>query len=283
MRFVQNKGKDAGKTGPHPETGLVSGRSSIRAALHALADLLSPPCCLACGQILPFSALPLLCADCQAQLRWIEPPLCACCGLPGQEGRDQLCQACRKQRPAFALARSPLLYGPPLREALLHFKFHHDFAWLPSLAALCRASALLADLTVPDWILPVPLHLSRLRERGFNQSLLLARACFPAWRSRIRADLLLRTRSTVPQSSLDGAARRSNLHAAFAVPRKEDVRGKSLLLVDDVFTTGTTVQVCAEALQQAGALRVEVFTPARSVPWLLKPGSPLPAPGQSQR
>ena len=258
------------------------GMDSIREALRALADLLSPPCCLACGQILPCSALPLLCADCQAQLRWIEAPLCACCGLPLQAGTSPVCGDCRKQPPAFALARSPLLYAAPLRDAILSFKFHHDFVWLPSLAALCRASALLAEFTEPDWILPVPLHQSRLRERGFNQSLLLARACFPEWRQRIRADLLLRTRKTAPQSSLDGAARRSNLHAAFAVSRTENLRGKSLLLVDDVFTTGTTVQVCAEALQQAGALRVEVFTPARSVPWLLKPGSPLPAPGQSQ-
>ena len=258
------------------------GTGSIREALRALADLLSPPCCLACGQILPCSALPLLCAGCQAQLRWIEAPLCACCGLPLQAGTSPVCGDCRKQPPAFALARSPLLYAAPLRDAILNFKFHHDFVWLPSLAALCRASALLAEFTEPDWILPVPLHQSRLRERGFNQSLLLARACFPEWRQRIRADLLLRTRKTAPQSSLDGAARRSNLHAAFTVPQKEYLRGKSLLLVDDVFTTGTTVQVCAEALQQAGALRVEVFTPARSVPWLLKPGSPLPAPGQSQ-
>ena len=177
----------------------------------------------------------------------------------------RLCPDCLREPPAFALARSPLRYEGLVRDGLIALKFHGDFTWLATLAVLCRESALMADFTPPDWIVPAPLHRDRLRTRGFNQALELARVCFPQWRDRIRPDALLRRRATLPQTSLDGAARRRNPVGAFAGAPDVGLAGKSVLLVDDVFTTGATVQACARALVDVNCARVEVFTVARSL------------------
>jgi ComF family protein len=119
------------------------------------------------------------------------------------------------------------------------------------------------DFDQSDLIVPVPLFPKRLRERGLNQSLLLAHIFFPTQVQSIRPGILIRTRDTVPQTSLSGKERRKNLRAAFTVMRKKEVIGKIVCLVDDVFTTGTTAEECARTLLQAGAKEVRVLTMAR--------------------
>ena len=239
--------------------------SSLRLILRALADLVFPPHCLGCGKPLDITRHPLFCEGCADRLPWIKSPLCARCGRPFAVGGDRLCGECLVRPPAFNLARSLFFYEEPVRSGILGLKFKGERDWLPTLPALCRKSPLMADFTEPDLIIPAPLHPKRLRERGCNQSLLLARHCFPAWRDRIAPNALLRIRSTIPQSSLDGAARRRNLHGAFAAAPGAEFSGKRVLLIDDVLTTGTTVAACAEELVRAGAERVEVFTLARSI------------------
>ena len=233
--------------------------------LQSLADLFFPPRCLACGVDLAATVTPLFCQACQDQLPWITAPLCTCCGVPFQAGVNHLCGACLANPPSFNLARSLFRYQDPLRSRILALKFQRDLTLLPSLAALCRQAAVYAEFIEPDYIVPVPLHPIRLRERGFNQALHLARSCFPQWRSCIVPELLLRLEHTPPQTSLGGRARRRNLRGVFIVARGRRVDGKKVLLIDDVYTTGTTVEACSQALQQAGAARVEVFTLARSV------------------
>jgi len=134
------------------------------------------------------------------------------------------------------------------------------------MAWLARRSAGYRELSVPEVIVPVPLHPTRLRERGFNQSLLLARSFFPKLRDRIAPHLLLRTRPTIPQSILSGPARRKNLQGAFAVPDGDSLRGRHVLLVDDVMTTGSTIGQCTRVLRRAGCRRIEVFVLAMAVP-----------------
>lgn len=114
-----------------------------------------------------------------------------------------------------------------------------------------------------DYILPVPLHLKRLRHRGFNQALVLARAFFPEAKRKIVADLLLRHRWTDPQTGMSGSQRRENLRDAFGVACRQKIKNRRILLIDDVFTTGSTVNECARALNAAGAAQVQVFTLAR--------------------
>jgi ComF family protein len=177
-----------------------------------------------------------------------------------------LCGRCRKRRPVFSYARSAVSYGELAREALHAFKFGG-----------CRALAaplgdLLAGLGVaslpeasPHILVPVPLHPAREQERGFNQSLLLARRLGHAWGLPVRADILARTIATPPQAELDAQARRANVRGAFAVRRPELVAGRHVIVVDDVFTTGSTVTACAETLRRGGARTVGALTVARAM------------------
>ena len=241
--------------------------SFLHEGIQALQELLFPARCLGCEEQLASSRPPLLCPDCLQGELAIPPPFCTCCGnpLPGDE--NHLCLTCLDNPLAFTKARSSFLYQEPISTLLLQLKFSHSLTGLASLAALAQETPALVDLNEPDLILPVPLHIQRLRERGFNQSQLLARACFPEWRTKIRVDLLKRQRPTVPQMRLSGRARRNNLHQAFCLEKPnhvQEVKGKHILLVDDVFTTGSTLHECAKVLLEAGAGKVEAFTVARS-------------------
>lgn len=147
--------------------------------------------------------------------------------------------------------------------SLLHrLKYQGDTSVLSALREIIgrRDSFCLQE---QDRIIPVPLHVSRLRQRGFNQSLVLAKLFFPNQKDLIQVDTLTRIRHTIPQTGLDGIARRKNLHQAFIVRFPERVRGRKIVLVDDVFTTGTTVAECSRMLLRAGADEVRVLTLAR--------------------
>jgi ComF family protein len=150
-----------------------------------------------------------------------------------------------------------------MAEIIQSFKYDDNRVVLPAFAALKESLPHLRGMQEPDLILPVPLHRERLRQRGFNQALILARTFFPHLQARIETTALVRTRRTVAQTGLSGAARRKNIKGAFkAVEAK--VVGRKILLIDDVFTTGTTVNECARILCKAGAREVQVLTLARS-------------------
>lgn len=231
----------------------------------AIQDLLFPPTCLGCMRRLDSSRPPLFCADCLGQVVYIASPRCPCCGIPFAVGADHLCGDCLHQHYAFDCARSLLLYQPPVADIILRLKFGGQLNGLTTLAKLAAPSLCMQELSEPELIVPVPLHTSRLRERGFNQATLIAQACFPQWAKRIRVDTLQRNRLTTPQSQLSGRERRRNLQRVFAVKKNVEVQGKRILVVDDVFTTGSTVNECARVLRKAGAVRIEVFTVARSL------------------
>ena len=226
-------------------------------------DLLFPPRCLVCSQPLPVHEPPLFCSACRSRFRWLKSPRCRCCGQPFVVGEDHLCGPCLEHRPPFALARSALIYEPPLSGLITAWKFRGHQAALASLVHLARSSPGFNDLGRPDLILPVPLHPKRLRWRGFNQALQLARCCFPDQRAKIFPHLLCRPRQTVPQTDLSGRERRQNLVGAFSLADPFLVRDRQVLLVDDVWTTGTTVRECGRLLTGAGCRRLEVFTLAR--------------------
>ena len=230
----------------------------------ALKDLLFPPRCLGCERRLESSRPPLFCAECGQALRFLGSPLCTSCGLPFPAGVDHLCGDCLTGRPAYDFARALFAYEPPVPALILALKFAGQLTGLASLGALAARSPLSSQFAEPDLVLPVPLHPARLRERGFNQALLIARACLPHWRSRIDTALLRRHRATRPQAQLSGRERRTNLTGIFCLEAPDRVRGLRVLLVDDVFTTGSTVQECSRVLRAAGVGRVEVFTLARS-------------------
>lgn len=237
----------------------------LRSLLEAVHDLIFPPHCLSCERRLDLSRPPLLCLDCLDEVRCIHPPWCTCCGIPFPAGESHLCKDCLQRSFHFDLARSAFRYGPPISDLLLSLKFSGNTTVLASLRELTAQSGIISELSVPDLILPVPLHTKRLRKRMFNQATVLARSCFPAWRHRIEPMLLTRTIHTASQSLLTGRQRRRNLSKAFEVSVPHQIAGKTILLVDDVHTTGSTVNECAGVLHRAGARRIEVFTFARSL------------------
>ena len=185
--------------------------------------------------------------------------------LGNSAGGDHLCGACLRKPPYFHRARAALLYHGPIATAIRAFKYRGELTGLKSFAAFAHTPPGLEELGTQlwDYILPIPLHLKRLRTRGFNQALLLAQHFLPQAKNKIVADLLLRQRWTEPQTGMSGGQRRRNLKNAFTLARPELIKSRNILLIDDVFTTGSTVNECARVLRDAKAARVDVFTLAR--------------------
>jgi len=230
----------------------------------AALDLVFPPLCPVCHGRLGAGRRDPLCRACWEGFERIVPPWCRCCGVPlGIEG---LCGGCRIRRPPFASARAAVRYGDLVREAIHAFKFGGRRGLVEPLGDLLAGLGLSAlPGTLPDALVPVPLHPSRARERGYDQALLLARRLERAWGVPVVADALLRAVPTQPQTDLDAAARRRNVRDAFAVRRSEKITGRHIVLVDDVLTTGATAGECALTLYRAGAAAVGVLTVARAL------------------
>jgi len=221
---------------------------------------LYPPVCLLCGD--PGARDLNLCVACFGELPWNRRP-CPRCGAPLPPDADaQLCGSCLKSLPAWDEARSPLGYAYPVDKLVQRFKFDGDLPTGRLLAELLADYLAAGGGAKPDCIIPVPLHPARLKERGFNQAVELARPVGRRLKIQVRLDVCERVRATEVQSKLDAVERKKNLRDAFAVRKFMD--GKHVALVDDVITTGTTVEVLTRALKDAGAARVSVWSVARA-------------------
>ncbi len=239
--------------------------SCFRPLFSSLVETLFPRRCPGCGRP-PATERDRLCAACLATVVPLRPPLCRLCGLElvgGLESR-QLCGDCLRRPPDFVCARSLIRYQGVARRLIHRLKYDGDRVALPALREIA-AGFDLGDFADCSAIVPVPLHRQRLRSRGLNQALELARLFFPAAAGVIRVDGLLRQKNTVPQTGLDGAARRRNLRGAFRTGPGLDFCGAVVCLVDDVYTTGTTASLCSQALLAGGAEAVKVLTLARVV------------------
>lgn len=234
----------------------------------ALLNFFFPPRCLCCGQILPEEADQQLCSSCLDSLIFFSPPRCPKCGISfwAEEGPDHLCSRCLQGEESYHLVRSLGPYEGLLAEVIMRFKYGGAIYLANPLGRL------LANLNDPDisfseidLVMPVPLHPRRLRERGFNQSLLLARVVSRVHKLPLDFAILERTRYTQPQTQLSGAERRKNIRGAFRVRNKKALAEKNILLIDDVFTSGATVAECARILKEAGARQVNVLTLARAM------------------
>jgi len=230
-------------------------------------ELIFPRRCYFCGITLPHPGQ-VICADCLAGIHYLQSPLCSCCGreLPDSSGGDHLCGVCLRRPPVYTWARAVVCYEAPVSQLLHRLKYAADTRTLPVLAQV--VTPLTETLRghfqgESDRVIPVPLFSARLKNRGLNQSLLLARLFFPQAGNALLVDALIRTRNTPPQTTLDGLARRRNLRAAFAVRDPAAIQGRRIFLVDDVLTTGTTVIECGKALKAAGAAEIRVVTVAR--------------------
>ena len=231
----------------------------------AVLDMVFPRHCAGCGETVD-RLCGQICWECFRTIELREVGLCQCCGLKieGKITHAFICSACRAQRPAFDTARSAGRFGGVLRSILHQFKYNHA-TWLCGDLADLLQGCVLAHYAADevDLVVPVPLHRQKQRDRGYNQAALLAAALAPRLARPYAGDVLVRVRDTPTQTRLHAAQRRKNVRRAFAVRGPEWVRGRTVLLVDDVMTTGATLSEVAATLKRAGAWRVWAATVAR--------------------
>ena len=240
------------------------GKREIKTLVRTLQDLCFPPFCLCCESPLPDSHL-LICAECFSELQFTCSPMCGKCGrvFPGRGGKNHLCSQCISTKVYYNRAISLFVYNKPVSSLIAGLKYSRNTAGLETFTKLLKKSNHVSELDEPDYIIPVPLHPEKLRQRGFNQALLLAASFFSGEKKKIKRRILIKTRQTLSQTGLSGSERRKNLKNAFCIREPSRVVGKKILLVDDVYTTGTTVNECARTIMSAGAVNVDVLTLAR--------------------
>ena len=219
-------------------------------------DLLFPMTCLGCNR-----SGRMICESCTERLPRLAPPLCPLCAHPGAAN---LCRWCASLTPFFDGISVPYLMEGPVREAIHAFKYRNTFAARGELAELLAAH-LIAHPLPAEVIAPVPLHSRRLRERGYNQAALLARGLGKLAGLPVDESLVIRVEDTPQQArTASRQARRDNVSGSFR--SAADARGVSVILLDDVVTTGATMSACAEALKVGGASRVWGLALAREAP-----------------
>ena len=253
------------------QTGLVQsappGQAWLEKFKTAVLDLLFPPYCVACRRLGAW-----LCPSCLAEVETIHPPVCRRCGLPLTSdelghGGTWVCDHCRRAPLQLDGLLAYAYHGGPLREAIHQFKYEDLRSLAGPLGKLMGDGwAMLAPLDLEiDTIVPVPLHPARQRQRGYNQSALLARELGAVLARPVVEDVLIRTKATAPQVDLNARERRANVQDAFQCTSSA-LQGKRVLLVDDVCTTGCTLESACSALRAAGVSSVWAYTLARARP-----------------
>ncbi len=236
----------------------------LRHHLENFVDLVYPRSCAHCGDAVeerePF---PHLCEPCVRRIHWVHSPACPVCGYPffGRMEADRQCPHCCQLRPVFGAGRTAVLLKGPARELIHGLKYRGEFHLLRDIQAVLSRADEVLEFIAGAVLVPVPLHSRKRRERGFNQSRLLADLFLSTSRAAGIRELLLRAVDTETQTLFDRAERRKNLKNAFAIhPDLSLSKRQRYVLVDDVFTTGSTLNSCAAVLRRAGARRVDVVT-----------------------
>lgn len=240
-----------------------------RRAFNGFLDQLLPPRCLACGIAVQDTGR--LCGACWSALDFLQGAGCLCCGYPFDAAPPQypgetFCAACQADPPPFDRARMALRYDDGSRGMLLAFKHGDRLDYGPFLAKLLGQahSHSPGKDARPPLVLPVPLHKNRLRQRRYNQAAVVGQAFAQTWKYDYLADALQRIKHTPPQQG-NSLSRKRNVAGAFTfqTARASAVRGRRVILVDDVYTTGATARACARILKRQEALHVEVLAVAR--------------------
>lgn len=230
----------------------------MKLTISKILDYLYPPRCPVCDRICAEG----ICDSCRKQLIYIEEDFCLKCGKPLSDSRQEYCMDCQRRKHAYLQGRALFSYQGVIRKSLYRMKYANKREY-----AECYGREIARHLG--KWmiqkkitrIVPIPLHPGRRRQRGYNQAALLARSIGRGLDIPVDEHLLYRVKRTVPQKELTGQERKENLKDAFAV-RKNVRPGEGILLVDDIYTTGSTVDAAAECLLKAGKCRIYVVTAA---------------------
>lgn len=257
---------------PSLRSSTFAARSLLVKLLDALASLVFPAPCRICEATLVTASRIPICRECLDSLRPLSTPVCQQCGRPflsalAGTAREPLCHGCRRGVYAFDLARSYGVYDAAMVRAITLLKYHAVTplgAWFA--ARLAELVARQPDSFAAHVVVPVPLHASRLRERGYNQAELIARPLSKRLCLPLRSYLLVRTKPRPDKLKLTRQERWRSVRGAYITREGTRVDKLRVLLVDDVFTTGATLDACSRALRQAGAASVLGLTVARAVP-----------------
>jgi len=239
-------------------------KSLIKELWRDRLDVIFPRSCVHCGGLPEGGRLRHLCPACERSLFIVKEPHCSVCGHPyyGETEINRLCEHCEALVPEFGEGKTAILLKGPGRSLVHALKYHHGLHVLEDITILMAAAPGYADYLAGAVLVPVPLHPRKLRERRYNQSRLLADCAAQAAGGRARVEeLLCRVVDTESQTHYDRAARRENLKNAFALAPGATLNpAQRYLLVDDVFTTGSTLNACAAVLRRGGALKLDVVT-----------------------
>jgi ComF family protein len=235
-------------------------RIFVRTCARAALDFALPPRCAGCGMIV--GDVHSFCTECWPKIEFLGNSGCHCCGLPLEATEQTTCARCLATPPRIERTRAAVAYDELSRSLAIRLKYGRKVAIARTMA---HYMAPLVNAEGEPILLPVPLHRSRLWTRGFNQSGLIARELSRRLKVAMNPLLLRRTRRTPPLKGMSLLQRRKTVAGAFQVADKEAVAGRTVILVDDVFTTGSTAEACARTLKRAGAARVELVSWARVV------------------
>ena len=252
--------------------------------MRGVSDVVFPPSCVDCRGLVEreqaeanvganageavgsagLSGFRHLCAKCAGQLDFVQPPHCTTCGSPfyGEVEGERVCPHCEGLHPAFREGRTAVLFKGPARALVIELKYHRGLHVLADMEEIFRRATHVCELARGAVVVPVPLHARKLRERGYNQAALLAEILARVAGGGARVEpALRRVEDTATQTAFDRRTRMANLKNAFALARGATINPDlHYVLVDDVFTTGSTLNSCARSLRRAGGRNLDVIT-----------------------
>lgn len=226
--------------------------------LNTILNVFFPPTCIFCGDVMDFHTDICACEGCVSELPYIQPAECYVCGRPLDAlYTDEVCGGCLYYGQHFDANVSCYVYSDAARDCVLDFKFNKRIDYASTMSKIMVARILQKYGDTPfDMVVPVPLSKERLKTRGYNQSALLAKRIAAELQLPYVPDVLIKKVDTFKQSLTSAQERRNNISGAFGVSSAADVKNKTVLLIDDILTTGATLNECAKTLKQSGALSV---------------------------
>ncbi|MCG9129547.1 ComF family protein [Candidatus Poribacteria bacterium] len=235
----------------------------IQQVIETALTFLYPAHCKVCEKTIGLESIPYLCGYCWDSLEFVTRPWCEICGI---QSNEEICSECATTPPRYGKLRTIAFYGTILQKIIHLYKFEKKRSLAKYLSDLMiRHLPNDCNFDEYDYILPIPIHKNRLRERGFNQSILISKGISKEIGIDICTDALVRSKNTSPQSSLARDARQSNIVGAFEIKNKKLIEGKRILIFDDVYTTGATVNEAVNMLWNEDPLEIDVLTLARTV------------------
>lgn len=229
----------------------------LKKILYELSDWVYPQKCVICSDILPLQQKEQICKNCKETIPWILPPVCQKCGRP-LEGEYSLCERCQQESFAFERGFAVFPYDK-VRSSIAHFKFKGikgDGIALGNIMAQYLLQYHAEIVKEIDFIFPIPMFLKKKKARGFNQAEVLAKQLEKQINIPCVIDNLVRIKNTIPQNQLGAEQRKANIKDAFEIRDKKAIEDKTILLIDDIFTTGNTINECTKELMKWGAYKV---------------------------